>query len=122
MFDLIRKILQTKTVTKTHLFDEAPPRYQGKPIFTANDCSCCESCVTECPANAVEIHKTGSSIMLSLNYANCIFCGLCAEQCETKTIQITNEYRLATRDKETLTNTINIPIKTSELLTTGKGG
>ncbi|WML52656.1 4Fe-4S binding protein [Neobacillus sp. PS3-12] len=122
MFDLIRKILQTKTVTKTHLFDEAPQRYQGKPIFTTNECTGCESCVTECPANAIEIHKTGSSITLSLSNANCIFCGICAEQCETKMIQVTNEYRLATRDKETLTSTITIPIKTTELLTTGKGG
>lgn len=122
MFDLIRKILQTKTVTKTRLFDEAPSRFRGKPIFTSNECTGCESCVTSCPANAIDVHKTGSSITLSLSYAYCIFCGICAEQCDSKMIQVTNEYRLAARDKESLTNTINKSIKISDSLPAGKGG
>jgi formate hydrogenlyase subunit 6/NADH:ubiquinone oxidoreductase subunit I len=104
------------------LFDEAPSRFRGKPIFTSNECTGCESCVTSCPANAIDVQKKGSSITLTLSYASCIFCGICAEQCDPKTIQVTNEYRLATREKESLTNTINIPIKTSELLPTRKGG
>jgi formate hydrogenlyase subunit 6/NADH:ubiquinone oxidoreductase subunit I len=121
VFDLIRKIIKTKTVTKTRLFDEAPSRFRGKPLFTSNDCTGCETCVESCPANAILIQKDDGSITLSFSYANCIFCGICAEQCETKMIQVTNEYRLATRDKESLTSTIQIPVKTSETVPTGKG-
>lgn len=121
MFDLIRKIMQTKTVTKTRLFDEAPSRFRGKPIFTSHDCTGCEACVISCPANAILVQKNEGSITLSLSYANCIFCGICAEQCETKLIQATNEYRLAARDKESLTCIIKIPLKTSEKVPTGKG-
>jgi formate hydrogenlyase subunit 6/NADH:ubiquinone oxidoreductase subunit I len=121
VFDLIRKILQTKTVTKTHLFDEAPARFRGKPIFSSHDCTGCEACVTSCPANSIQVQKNEGSITLSLSYANCIFCGICAEQCETKMIQATNEYLLATRDKESLTCTIQIPLKISKTLRTGKG-
>lgn len=121
MFDLIRKIMQTKTVTKTRLFDEAPARFRGKPIFTSNDCTGCEACVTVCPANAILVQKNEGSLTLSLSYTNCIFCGICAEQCETKMIQVTNEYKLATRDKESLTSTIQIPLKTSDTILAGKG-
>ena len=122
MFDLIRKIWQTKTVTKTNLFEEAPSRFRGKPVFTSNECTGCESCVTACPAGAINFHKTADSITLSLSYANCIFCGICAEQCETKMIQVTNEYRLATKKKDNLLITVTTPVQNSELLPTGKGG
>jgi formate hydrogenlyase subunit 6/NADH:ubiquinone oxidoreductase subunit I len=122
VFDLIRKIWQTKTVTKTILFDEAPSRFRGKPVFSANECSGCGSCETACPANAIKLFKDQDSINLSLSYTNCIFCGLCTEVCETKMIQGTNDYRLATKEKESLTITRKIPVKTSELLTAGNGG
>lgn len=122
MFDLIRKIWQTKTVTKTTLFDDAPARFRGKPVFSSNECTGCESCVTACPSGAIDFHKTGESITLSISYANCIFCGICAELCDTKMIQVTNEYKLATKNKNNLLISINTTVKTPELLPTGNGG
>jgi formate hydrogenlyase subunit 6/NADH:ubiquinone oxidoreductase subunit I len=122
VFDLIRKIWQTKTVTKTVLFDEAPSRYRGKPVFSTNECTGCGLCVTACPARAISLDKTNETMTLSLSYINCIYCGICAEECETEMIQATNEYKLATREKESLIVSKSIPVKTPELLASGKGG
>lgn len=122
MFDLIRKIWQTKTVTKKFLFTDAPPRYRGKPIFAANECTGCKDCVTFCPSGAIEFQQTGDSIELSISYVNCIFCGICAEKCETKMIQATNEYRLATKNKTDLFTTANAAVKATDLLPAGKEG
>lgn len=97
MFDLIRKIWRTKTVTKTELFTEAPERFRGKPVFTSSKCTGCEACATSCPAGAITLQQNDDAITLSLSYAHCIFCGICAEVCETNAIQLTNEYRLATK-------------------------
>lgn len=123
MFDLIRKIWQTKTVTKTALFQEAPSRFRGKPVFSANKCSGCESCVTSCPAGAIQIHKKDDSITLSISYTSCIFCGICAESCQTNLIQTTNEYMLATKNKEDLKAEVTTSLlKTPVLITAGKEG
>ncbi|GAC92150.1 formate hydrogenlyase complex iron-sulfur subunit [Anoxybacillus flavithermus NBRC 109594] len=105
MFDLVKKIWKTKTVTKTDPLTEAPKRFRGKPMFVSNECTGCRACITSCPAKAITLEQNddSSTISLSLSYANCIFCGICAEVCETNTIQITNEYRLATKNKTELT-------------------
>jgi formate hydrogenlyase subunit 6/NADH:ubiquinone oxidoreductase subunit I len=122
VFDLIRKIWQVKTVTKTSILDEAPSRYRGKPVFTTNECTGCESCVTSCPSGAIDFQKSGETMTLSISYADCIFCGACAESCETKMIQVTNEYRLATKNKNNLMISVNRSVKEPTLLSTGNGG
>ncbi|TCK02028.1 UNVERIFIED_ORG: formate hydrogenlyase subunit 6/NADH:ubiquinone oxidoreductase subunit I [Anoxybacillus amylolyticus] len=118
MFDLIRKIWRTKTVTKTELFTEAPERFRGKPIFTSNECTDCQACTMSCPAGAITLQQNDDAITLSLSYANCIFCGICAEVCEMNVIQITNEYRLATKNKNELT--VSQQATLAKLLTAGK--
>lgn len=121
MLDLIRKIWRTKTATQTTLFEEAPSRFRGKPVFASNECTGCEACAVTCPAGAISYHKTDDSITLALSYTNCIFCGLCAEYCETNLIQITNEYRLATKNKSDLMASVTINKKAPILVPAGKG-
>lgn len=123
MFDLIRKIFQTKTVTKKSLFEEAPASFRGKPVLASNECTGCGTCVQSCPSGAIDLQKAEDNITISLSYANCIFCGICAEQCETDMIQATNLYRLATKNKSELIISVKIPVKSkTELLSAGKGG
>ncbi|MBB6283897.1 4Fe-4S binding protein [Geobacillus subterraneus] len=119
MFDLIRNIWRTKTITKTELFTEAPKRFRGNPTFTSNECTGCQICAASCPSGAIAFQQDDESITLSLSYARCIFCGVCTEVCETATIQMTNEYRLATKHENELTVTSQ-QIKLAKLLTAGK--
>ncbi|PIC03877.1 4Fe-4S dicluster domain-containing protein [Anoxybacillus flavithermus] len=118
MFDIIKKIWKTKTVTKTELLTEAPERFRGKPIFGSNECTGCQACTTACPAKAITFQQNDDAITVSLSYTTCIFCGICAEVCETNAIHITNEYRLATKNKNELT--VNKQATFAKLLTAGK--
>jgi len=118
MFDIIKKIWKTKTVTKTELLTDAPERFRGKPIVTSNECTGCQACVAACPAKAITFQQDGDAITVSLSYTTCIFCGICAEVCETDTIQATNEYRLATKNKNELT--VKKQATVAKLLTAGK--
>jgi formate hydrogenlyase subunit 6/NADH:ubiquinone oxidoreductase subunit I len=120
MFDILRKIWSTGTVTKKIPFEEAPPRFRGKPIFVSNECTGCEACTSSCPSNSIQFYRNGDSSKLSLSYSSCIFCGICAEVCETQMIQITNEYGLATKNKSYLIQTINVSKHQTKLLTVGK--
>jgi formate hydrogenlyase subunit 6/NADH:ubiquinone oxidoreductase subunit I len=118
VLDLIRKIWKTKTVTKTNLFEKAPSRFRGKPVFVSNDCTGCRLCTDSCPSSAIKIHQNDDTYTLTLSYADCIFCGICAEECETKMIQVTNEYRLAEKNKMDLL--VHITVPTQELIPSGK--
>ncbi|ANB61257.1 4Fe-4S binding protein [Anoxybacteroides amylolyticum] len=118
MFDIIKKIWKTKTVTKTDLFIDAPERFRGKPILVSNECTGCQACTIACPAKAIALEQNGDAISVSLFYTTCIFCGICAEVCEMNAIQITNEYRLATKNKDELT--VKKQTTFAKLLTAGK--
>ncbi|MCL6587768.1 MAG: 4Fe-4S binding protein [Anoxybacillus sp.] len=118
MFDLIKKIWKTKTVTKTDLFTDAPERFRGKPILVSNECTGCQACSTACPAKAITLEQNGDAITVSLSYTTCIFCGICAEVCDTDAIHITNEYRLATKNKDELT--VKKQTTVAKLLPVGK--
>jgi formate hydrogenlyase subunit 6/NADH:ubiquinone oxidoreductase subunit I len=114
MFDLLRKMWRTGTVTKRNLFEQAPERFRGKPVFVAKEqysapCASCLSCVTACPADAIQwMPMEEGAGTLRLSYASCIFCGVCAEVCDPGLIRISNEYRLANKDKQALTAVLSV--------------
>ncbi|GAX89845.1 4Fe-4S binding protein [Effusibacillus lacus] len=121
MFDILWKIFKTGTVTKEMPLEAAPSRFRGKPIFLSNECTECGVCVASCPTGAIQFHPKEDSSELVLSYATCIFCGICAEVCETQMIKMTNEYRLATKNKQDLIQTAQVTVKPSELAPVGKG-
>lgn len=121
MLEMLRKIWRTGKVTKQTLMEEAPSRLRGKPILTTNECTDCGACVTNCPTDAIQFIRHEAASELAMSYADCICCGICAEVCEPETIQITNEYRLATKNKDDLLQVVQVPIKQpAELMLTGR--
>ncbi|MFB9760398.1 4Fe-4S dicluster domain-containing protein [Ectobacillus funiculus] len=103
MFDILRKIWRTGTVTEKLPVNAAPSRFRGKPVIFSQACTNCQACANVCPTEALQIHRDHDASELVLSYAQCIFCGVCAEACESGAIQVTNEYRLATKNKQELT-------------------
>lgn len=123
MFDILRKIWRTGTVTKKIPFEAAPASYRGRPVLQTQGCTNCKSCAESCPTGAIELIQQHDLLEIRLDTANCIFCGLCAEHCETGTIQMTNEYRLAVKHKDDLIQSVQMFLPPSnELVTSGNKG
>lgn len=120
MFEILRKIWRTGTVTKTTPFEEAPSRFRGKPIFVSNECTGCDLCVASCPSQCIQFHYDGDSDKLTLSYSHCIFCGICAEVCETHMIQMTNQSVLATKNKNEFMQSIDVYVRQAKQLSVGK--
>ncbi len=79
--------------------------FRGKPQFDDEGCVGCGACVNVCPPEALSLKDTVSEVSgirrIDLDLGSCIFCGQCEENCLTKEgIHLTNEYDLATLNRE----------------------
>ncbi|MGN1125322.1 MAG: 4Fe-4S binding protein [Candidatus Gastranaerophilaceae bacterium] len=74
----------------------APMReqFRGFPRLCNDKCTKCEKCV--CPTGALSISP------LTIDMGKCTFCGACKNICKTGAIDFTNNYKLATTDREKL--------------------
>lgn len=70
--------------------------FRGKPVVSG--CIKCGICKKVCPTNAITIEDNKFKIDLK----RCIFCGNCSFYCSKKAIQMSEEYELATDNRENL--------------------
>ncbi|MHC4557392.1 MAG: 4Fe-4S dicluster domain-containing protein [Planctomycetota bacterium] len=97
-----------------------PEKYRGKPEFDLDTCIGCGACVNVCPSPSclsmvddLEAKPTVRKIT-HRSYA-CIFCGNCSENCTTETgINLSNEWDLATMDKENRVETHEFELQMCE--------
>ena len=87
-----------------------PERYRGKPEFDLDECIGCNACVNVCPTEALtqidDLNADPPVRKITLRYDTCIFCGNCSENCTTeKGIKLSNEWDLATLDRESTAET-----------------
>jgi len=87
-----------------------PQRYRGKPEFDLDECIGCGACVNVCPTEALtqidDLNAEPPMRKITLRYDTCIFCGNCSENCTTeKGIKLSNEWDLATLDRESTAET-----------------
>ncbi len=123
MFEMLKQILRTGTVTDKRLQAEAPIRYHGKPLFVSDDCSGCGVCIEECPSGSLGFERTEAETLLVLDLSSCVFCGRCSQVCETGMIQDSGDYRLAVKHKADLLQTVRIPAAAADsAYFHGKGG
>lgn len=74
-------------------------RFRGRPIIDPGLCSeGCRECVEACPTDAIQ--QVGGRLQIDLG--RCLFCTDCQEACPTGAVGYSNDYRMATRQRDGL--------------------
>ena len=89
-----------------------PERFRGKHVWNGQKCIACKMCERVCPANSIHISKNETNIKFNLELAKCIFCGNCQYYCPQKAIKLTEEFELATSNKQDLN--LNLELNVNE--------
>jgi formate hydrogenlyase subunit 6/NADH:ubiquinone oxidoreductase subunit I len=102
MTPFVLGMLKKKPATILYPFEEAwtPENFRGKIKFIAENCIGCKLCVRDCPAQAIEIEKTGDKEFKAYIYLDrCIYCAQCVDSCRKGALEITPEFELAGFDR-----------------------
>ena len=97
-----------------------PESYRGKPEFDDDICVGCGACVNVCPDPAClsqvdDLEADPPVRKITLHYSACIFCGNCSDNCTTENgIKLSNEWDLATLDKDATTETHEFELQMCE--------
>lgn len=90
--------------------DDLPPRTRGLLFNDIERCSGCRDCERVCPANCISIEEEPgadpSKVWVSvfdIDFAKCMFCGLCAEVCAPQSLVHTKQFEGAVFLKPDLT-------------------
>lgn len=108
MFEILRKIWQTGTVTKRQPLAAAAGKYRGKIELDAAKCNGCQDCVGICPSGALSASGSSDHSQIIIEHHKCVFCGSCAENCEQRAIKMTNQCYLEAKDKQDLIERIAV--------------
>ncbi len=105
MFEIIKEALK-------HLFSkpdtinyplskrEVGHEFRGRHVFMEERCTACGLCEERCPSQCIKLLEDEKRIIIDLDA--CMFCGLCRDVCPVDAIQFSDEYELATSNKEEL--------------------
>ncbi len=76
---------------------KVPEGFRGRLIYNPDKCVGCRMCVTVCPAGVFvfipEVRK------VTLWTGRCVFCKQCVDVCPTGALQMTDEFLLASYDR-----------------------
>lgn len=75
-----------------------PEIFRGLPLIAAQPCAeDCTACVDVCPTAAIATQHG-----IAIDLGKCVFCGECQTECPTQKIKFTNNYKIATNDRQRL--------------------
>lgn len=84
---------------------EVPEDYRGKLKYDKDCCVGCQLCVKVCPSEALVFKSEEKKVK---HYsARCTFCGQCVNICPQSCFELTEEFLMATRYKESEEMVIN---------------
>ncbi|CAD6492726.1 MAG: F(420)H(2) dehydrogenase subunit I [Candidatus Argoarchaeum ethanivorans] len=81
---------------------EIAQRFRGLHSVDKNKCIGCGICEMNCPNNSIQIVRHNKGWYPQVKIGQCMFCGLCVDTCPMDAMQMTGEYELAQRGRDTL--------------------
>ncbi|MEK6793589.1 MAG: 4Fe-4S binding protein [Spirochaetota bacterium] len=109
---LISKILQAiicfraGVVTMPYPFKPRPVEkdFRGQPAWNHHKCVGCAGCANHCPARTILVRDLCQDIRVMVyDGSRCTYCGRCSDVCPEDAITMTEQYELATGEKNDIT-------------------
>jgi Ni,Fe-hydrogenase III small subunit/formate hydrogenlyase subunit 6/NADH:ubiquinone oxidoreductase subunit I len=104
MFKLLRKTAQTGLVTIDYPKTTArfSKNFRGAPRFKFSAWSNPRLAADVCPTDAISIHETEATRLVTVDYGRCVYCGQCANTDLDGAVEITTQFELAAADRRNL--------------------
>ena len=91
----------------------APRGFRGPPKWDHNKCVGCGGCAANCSARTILIRDVCQELRVMLyDGSRCTYCGRCAEVCPEDAIEMTEEFELATENREDWTQRLELYMMT----------
>ncbi len=109
MVPFLLRMLTHKSDTVLYPAVEAqvPDKFRGMLKFHGDRCVGCKLCVRMCPSNAITIEKVADKQFKAIVHLDkCLYCGQCVDSCNKGALENTQDFELASSDKNSLTREI----------------
>ena len=104
-------VLKPGVVTLKYPFEPlpAPKDFRGAPAWDHTKCVGCGGCADHCPARTIMVRDICQDIRVLLyDGSRCMYCGRCADVCPEDAIAMTEQFELATNDREDITQNLEL--------------
>jgi len=106
--DVLRAFVQ-KPITQRYPFErrEAPEAFRGKLMWDLSNCTGCQLCIKDCPANAIElliVDRAKKRFVMRFHMDRCTYCAQCVVNCRFNCLSLSHtEWELAALSKKPFT-------------------
>lgn len=102
LLDVLLRPLRSPIVTRRYPpHADIPDRgHRGTPELQPEHCGAAADCAAACPTAAIHVEARGDgTVVWTLDYGLCVFCGRCIEVCQQQAIIATDAFELAARNR-----------------------